>query len=240
MSSYDNVEPKDKWVFDEDVAKVFENMLERSIPDYANMRELTVQMCESLVLKDKRDFTFLDFGCSDGLNVDKFIYKYGSRGNYTLVDCSEPMLEKCRGKFHNYVDNRMMKIFNMDLRTEFPIGKYDIITSVLTVLFIPIQYRQQIIQRIYDNLNSGGVFIFIEKVLGNSAKIDNALVENYYKMKHNNGYSYEQIERKRLSLEGVQVPVTSNWNTDMLRQAGFRQIDTFWRNLNFEGYVAIK
>lgn len=240
MSNYDNVEPKEKWEFDEAVADVFENMLERSIPDYANMRDLTVKLCDSLLLKDKRDFTLLDIGCSDGLNVDKFVYKYGSRGKYTLIDCSEAMLNKCRIKFHSYVANNMMRILNMDLRKEFPIGYYDVITSILTILFTPIQYRQTIVQNIYDNLSAGGVFIFVEKVLGNSAKIDNALVDNYYKMKHDNGYSYDQIERKRLSLEGVQVPVTSAWNIDLLKQAGFRQIDTFWRYLNFEGYIAIK
>ena len=238
MSEYDNVEPKAKWEFDENVANVFENMLQRSIPDYYNMRQLTLNLSDSLILKDKKTFNMLDLGCSDGLNVEKFIKKYGAHGNFTLVDCSEPMLEKCKSKYSNFIDNNIVRVINMDLRNDFPRGYYDVITSILTVLFIPIQYRQSIIQQIYDN--SGGVFIFVEKVLGNSAKIDDALVYNYYEMKHDNGYSYEQIERKKLSLEGVQVPVTSNWNVDLLKQAGFRQIDTFWRCLNFEGYVAIK
>ena len=59
-------------------------------------------------------------------------------------------------------------------------------------------------------------------------------------MKAKNGYSQEQIERKRLSLEGVQVCVTSNWNLELLKQAGFRQVDTFWKWCNFEGMIAIK
>lgn len=240
MSKYDDIEPKEKWEFDEEVADCFENMLERSIPDYENMRKLCVNMCDSLILKDKSLFYLLDLGCSDGLNMKEFTYKYGARGNYTLVDCSKPMLEKCRSKYHNYIGNDLMKVLEMDLRKHFPVGMYDVILSVLTLLFIPIQYRQQIVQKIYNNLRPLGVFILVEKVLGNSASIDDALVENYYKMKHENGYSYEQIERKKLSLEGVQVPVTSNWNIDLLKQAGFKQIDVFWRNLNFEGYVAIK
>ena len=240
MSEYDDIDYKEKWDFDESVANVFENMLERSVPDYHNMRDLTVKLCDSLILRDKRTFTMLDLGCSDGLNIREFVKKYGSHGKYTLVDCSEAMLNKCRNIYANWVDIGAIQIKNMDLRNEFPRGYYDVITSILTVLFTPIQYRQTIIQNVYDNLNNGGVFVFVEKVLGNTAKIDSALVDMYYQMKHDNGYSYEQIERKRLSLEGVQVPVTSAWNIDLLKQAGFRQIDTYWRCMNFEGYVAVK
>jgi tRNA (cmo5U34)-methyltransferase len=43
-----------------------------------------------------------------------------------------------------------------------------------------------------------------------------------------------------LSLEGVLVPVTSDWNIDLLKQAGFRQIDVFWKWMNFVGYIAFK
>ena len=128
----------------------------------------------------------------------------------------------------------------MDLRDTFPTGSYDVIQSILSIMFIPIQYRQSIIQSIYDNLNPGGCFLFVEKVLGNSAKIDDLMVDKYYDMKRKNGYTEEQILRKKLSLEGVQVPVTSNWNVDLLHQAGFRCVDTYWRYLNFVGYIAIK
>ena len=62
MSKYDDIEPKEKWEFDEEVADCFENMLERSIPDYENMRKLCVNMCDSLILKDKSLFYLLDLG----------------------------------------------------------------------------------------------------------------------------------------------------------------------------------
>ena len=55
-----------------------------------------------------------------------------------------------------------------------------------------------------------------------------------------NGYSQEQIDRKKLSLEGVLVPCTNKWNVELLHQAGFRQVDVFWRWMNFVGYIAIK
>lgn len=49
-------------------------------------------------------------------------------------------------------------------------------------------------------------------------------------------HTEEQIS----SLEGVLVPVQSNWNVDMMKKAGFRIVDQFWGYLNFAGWVAVK
>jgi tRNA (cmo5U34)-methyltransferase len=106
--------------------------------------------------------------------------------------------------------------------------------------FTPIEYRQTILQRVYDSLLPGGAFVLVEKVLGDSSEIDTMMVDLYYKLKAENGYNKEQIERKRLSLEGVLVPVTASWNIELLRSAGFRKVDCFWRWMNFAGWVAIK
>jgi tRNA (cmo5U34)-methyltransferase len=66
------------------------------------------------------------------------------------------------------------------------------------------------------------------------------MVERYYTMKARNGYTQEQIERKRLSLEGVLVPVTAHWNEELLRIAGFTQVDCFWRWMNFAAWIAVR
>lgn len=237
------VKEGEKWSFNEGVADCFEDMLERSIPQYQVMRKAVFDLA-SYKIKDSiengRVFSMLDIGCSDGLSLDSFVKKYGYYGRYLGVDTSEPMLKRAEDRFSDLVKKDVVKIQNLDLRKEFPKGDFDIITSVLCIMFTPIQYRQNIVQRVYDSLSSGGTFIMVEKVLGNTARIDDMMVDTYYAMKSDNGYSQEQIERKKMSLEGVQVPVTSNWNIDLLKQAGFRQIDVFWRWMNFEGYIAIK
>ena len=66
------------------------------------------------------------------------------------------------------------------------------------------------------------------------------MVAKYYGIKAENAYTQEQIESKRKSLEGVLVPITADWNRNLLETAGFRQIDCFWRYLNFAGFIAVK
>ena len=79
----------------------------------------------------------------------------------------------------------------------------------------------------------------MEKIVGDSG-MDDLMVEMYYRMKRENGYSEEAIMAKRRSLENVLSPLKAGWNVDMLREAGFRKVDMFWRCLNFCGWIAIK
>jgi tRNA (cmo5U34)-methyltransferase len=70
--------------------------------------------------------------------------------------------------------------------------------------------------------------------------LDDALVAIYHGMKGANGYGQDDIERKRLSLEGVLVPLTASWNVDALHRAGFRDVDCFWAWMNFRAWVAVR
>jgi hypothetical protein len=36
------------------------------------------------------------------------------------------------------------------------------------------------------------------------------------------------------------VPVTARWNEDMVREAGFRDVDCIWRWCNFAAWIARK
>ncbi len=112
--------------------------------------------------------------------------------------------------------------------------------AVLTIQFIPINYRRRIMKRIAGHTVPGGGVILVEKVLGSSAQFEELLTRRYYALKAMNGYTAEQIQRKRLALKGVLVPVTARGNEDLLLEAGFDQVECFWRWCNFAGWMAIK
>lgn len=80
----------------------------------------------------------------------------------------------------------------------------------------------------------------LAKLNHRSENMDDLMVELYYEMKRENGYSDEQIMSKRRSLENVLSPLKAEWSVDMMRTAGFRQVDMFWRCLNFCGWIAVK
>lgn len=126
------------------------------------------------------------------------------------------------------------------IKNGFKVNNCSLVLSILTLQFTPIEYRHKIVKSIYDNLNEGGALIVVEKVLGNTYEIDEMMVNQYYNIKKEHCYTEKQIKDKRKSLEGVLVPITAKWNEELLKEAGFKQIDCFWRCLNFAGWVAIK
>ena len=63
---------------------------------------------------------------------------------------------------------------------------------VLTLQFTPIEYRQKIIQSIYNSLEPGGALILVEKVLGSNYALDSMMVDEYYRIKADNAYTQEQ------------------------------------------------
>lgn len=233
MKNIDNTnEINGKWEFDENVTKVFDNMLSRSIPSYDTMRQLVFDLGKHFI----REGGVVDLGCSNGLSVESFIEAFPNT-IFHLYDVSEPMLASCEER---YACNPLVLVRKVDLREGLPTYNIDLALSILTLQFTPIEYRQNILQNVYDKLNEGGAFIIVEKVLGNSAKIDNLFVEEYYNIKKENGYTQEQIANKRKSLEGVLVPLTSSFNEHLLHQVGFKYVDCFFRCLNFAGWIAIK
>lgn len=228
----DNVMPKGKWVFDDEVAQCFDEMLQRSIPNYETMRELVYNVGRHYV---KDGAAVMDIGCSNGNAALPFVKTFNNQ--FILCDVSESFLDLCRKGFKAHQN---VQILNHDLRNGVPDVQSCLILSILTVQFTPIEYRQKIINSVYEHLQPGGAFIFVEKLLGTTYDIDSVLVDEYYELKRENQYTQEQIQAKRKSLEGVLVPITESWNVDLLRSAGFKKIDCFWRYLNFAGYLAVK
>ena len=237
MGNTDKVIPNGKWEFDESVAGCFDDMLHRSIPGYENMRELVFAVGRNFVQPNTR---IVDIGCSHGVAIQPFVNQYDEKNRYSLYDVSEPMLKLCRERYKTLLEHGVANIENHDLREGIPDKNVSLVLSVLTLQFTPIEYRHKILKSIYDSLNEDGALILVEKVLGNTAEIDDILVQEYYEKKAENAYTQEQIMTKRKSLEGVLVPITARWNEDLLRETGFKRIDCFWRYLNFAGWIAIK
>lgn len=232
MSNQDNIIPDGRWQFNDEVANVFDDMLSRSIPLYDVMRELVTGIGFKYV---QIGSSIVDIGCSNGNAIEPFFRRYALDCDFLMLDVSEPMLSKCREKFGCYDG-----IKNYDITQGIPTTDASVVLSILTLQFTPIEYRQKILQSIYDNLRVGGAFILVEKVLGNTNEIDELFVGEYYKIKSDNAYTQKQIQSKRKSLEGVLVPITAKWNEDLLASVGFKKIDCFWRCLNFAGWIAIK
>lgn len=174
----------------------------------------------------------------DRIKIAQIAAALCSPGGRVVCWC-QSMIEVCRDKFSvgisgGYVELVNGNFFDMDIP-----DNQSLVLSILSMQFMPTAYRQNMINSIYEALNPGGAFVFVEKIIADEGT-DDLNVDLYYQMKRENGYTEEKIMQKRKSLENVLSPLKAEWNEDMLHEAGFEKVDMFWRCLNFCGWVAIK
>lgn len=236
-SSLGHLPSGDRWAFDQTVTDVFGDMLRRSIPQYDTMRRTVFAIGSDFV---QRHTDIVDLGCARGDAIADFVATCGPANTYIGVDVAPPMLQAVRQRFAAEVSAGLARFSHTDLRSDYPDAAASVTLCVLTLQFTPIEYRHRIVQEIFRHTVPGGALILVEKVLGATAALGDMMIRHYHALKSGNGYTGEEIERKRLALEGVLVPVTAHWNEEMLRAAGFQEVDCFWRWMNFAGWVAVK
>ena len=233
----DSTEPGPRWEFDAEVAACFDDMLRRSIPDHDRMRALVHAVGRTFV---RPATDVVDLGCSRGEAIDAFYREFGATARYVLCDVSAPMLDAARARFRGAIENRIVDVREYDLRQPYPPLRASLTLCVLTLQFTPIEHRHRILRDIYGSTRPGGAMILVEKILGSTAEADALLVDLHHAEKQARGYSRESVDRKRLSLQNVLIPVTGRWNEELLAAAGFRHVECFWRSLNFAGWVAVR
>lgn len=229
--------PGATWEFDDEVTRVFDDMLQRSIPQYATMRGLVFELGRQF-LGDGG--AVVDLGCSRGAALAPFVAEFGERAAYVGVEVSPPMLTACRKRFASELASGTLALHDLDLREGYPDVDAALTLAVLTLQFLPVEDRARVVREVHAHTREGGAFVLVEKVSGATDAADALLVDLYHGLKRAHGYGEEEIERKRMSLEGVLVPQPAAWNESVLRDAGFVDVECFWRCLNFAGWVGVK
>ncbi len=225
---------KKQFEFDEEVAAVFDDMLERSVPFYKESQNVT----EFFALKNlDEDGILYDLGCSTAsilINIDRKLEK-----NATLIglDNSDAMLAQAKRKCEAYGAN--VEVFNADI-LEYEYKSADVFISNYTLQFIRPLVREELVKKISTSLKKDGVFIFSEKVISHHAKLNKDLIECYYDFKKTQGYSEYEIMQKREALENVLVPYSEEENVKMALNCGFSHCEVVFRWANFATFIALK
>ncbi len=220
--------------FDAKVAAVFDDMVSRSVPFYKEVQELIVQFA-SKHLKD--GCRVYDLGCSTASTLLALEQATDKKLELIGIDNSDAMIEQAQNKIAAY--GSQIKLMVDDIVTT-PMEHANLVVSNYTLQFIRPLKRSELVQRIYDSLDENGIFIFSEKVIMDDKVLDKEFIDLYYDYKERQGYSRFEIAQKREALENVLVPYTYEENVQMLKDAGFETVDTLFRWVNFNTFIAKK
>ncbi len=229
--------PLGDFKFDENVASVFPDMLERSIPGY-NLLLSMINIFTELYAEEDRNY--YDLGCSLGavtISMGKTLKK--NHGRIIAVDNSKAMIKKCQRNITKAALNIPVVIICIDLQNV-KIENAKIVVLNFTLQFINKNKRAEILKNIYKGLVEGGVLILSEKITfkNNKEKEFNEL--GYAAFKKDRGYSELEISQKRTALEKVLVPDTFEEHLERLESCGYKRCKIWYRCLNFASLIAYK
>lgn len=220
--------------FDEEVASVFDDMLGRSVPHYKDVQDLTLFFAKKHLRDGSRVY---DLGCSTASMLIHLAKKSSLDLDLVGIDSSTAMLELASKKCSSY--GVEADLVQADL-LEFEFKSADLFISNYTLQFIRPLVREELVKKIFNSLEHGGAFIFSEKIISHSAKLNKDLIEYYYEFKKLQGYSEFEISQKREALENVLVPYSELENIKMATNAGFSHCEAIFRWANFATFIAIK
>jgi tRNA (cmo5U34)-methyltransferase len=224
--------------FDQKVARVFDDMLSRSVPLYADSQRMALELAHKFARPSSNVY---DIGCSTGTLLSSFSKMISGKDiNLIGIDNSEPMLDEARKKIKtNGLEDRItLRLGNAEKDLE--LENASVVFMNYTLQFIRPLYRESVLKQICDSLNDYGCFVILEKVLGNDSLFNRLYIELYFNYKKHVGYSDKEIRQKREALENVLIPYRLDENIELLKRCGFGSTDVFYKWYNWAGIIAVK
>jgi tRNA (cmo5U34)-methyltransferase len=211
-------------------------MLDRSVPGYREIQRMICELAGDFAVDGTNVY---DLGCSTGITL-RNLDSLSQQVRFVGVDSSEAMLAKAEQAFAADPLHHPYSLSCRNLNEGVHVEEASVVVMSLTLQFVRPLYRERTLRDIRQGLHDDGCLILVEKVVGEDSLLNRLFIEHYHEFKQRNGYTEIEIAKKREALENVLTPYRLNENVEMLRQAGFRAVDVFFKWYNFAGLLALK
>lgn len=226
--------------FDATVAEVFDDMVARSVPFYAEQQRMICELGRTFWTEGSKVY---DLGCASATSLIALGEALPPEASLIGYDNSEPMLRHAREKVAKRGLTQQVDLRFADLNesvADVPLDDAGVVLLSWTLQFIRPLHRDHLLRHIYDSLRDDGALIVSEKVLGNRGSINRYFIDFYYDYKRRMGYSEDEISRKREALENVMIPYRVEENMELFRRSGFEIVETYFQWYNFAGFLCVK
>ncbi len=236
-------QPQDQvpdFVFNEDVAKVFPDMIKRSVPGYPtiveNLGVLAAQFAQP-------HSALYDLGCSLGA-VTQALRRHVRTDDCRViaVDNSHARVERCSEYLHAqdamFQELLPVEVIEADILA-LDFQPASLVALNFTLQFVAPEQRQELLSRIRQALLPGGALILSEKLRFEDEAEHELLGELHLAFKRANGYSELEIAQKRSAIENVMKPDSLELHRERLLAAGFSKVVPWFQCLNFASLIVL-
>lgn len=225
------------FVFDENVANVFDDMIHRSLPGYDAILSMIGVLAERYIREGTRCY---DLGCSLGGVTFSIANQLEEKTcQFIAVDNSAAMIEKMRERVAGLQFPSTIDIRHEDIR-ETEISNASVVVVNFVLQFLDPEQRTQVLKNIFDGMLPGSILILSEKIRFDNQEENDFQIDMHQQFKKLHGYSDLEISEKRAALENVLIPDTLETIMQRLESAGFSKSYLWFQCFNFISIVAFK
>jgi tRNA (cmo5U34)-methyltransferase len=227
------------FVFDQSVAGVFDDMLNRSVPFYRETQRMAVELGTQFL---ESGGTVYDVGCSTGNTLVGFLKAVPADQPVRFVglEPSPSMRQRVTEKLAALGGDERVTVLPDPIESFERLEDARVILMLYTLQFVRPLFRGRVLRMCQESLTPGGCLILAEKILADNSALSRLYIDLYHDYKRRAGYSGDEVVRKREALENVLVPYRDSENLAMLAEAGFSVVDHVFRWYNFTVYLALK
>ncbi|WP_373524582.1 methyltransferase domain-containing protein [Aquiflexum sp.] len=181
----------------------------------------------------------LDIGCGAGNYTLKILEKIPNL-NCTLIDLSQPMLDKARERVSNATDGEVI-CSPTDVR-DFPVNEesFDIITAGAVLHHLRDESEwEAVFKKLFSLLKPGGVLLISDLVVQTLKPLNKLMWERYADyLKNLNGEAYQKDVFAYIVEEDS--PRSYEFQQRKLNEAGFAYVEILHKNMCFATFCAVK
>jgi tRNA (cmo5U34)-methyltransferase len=212
-----------EWTFDtKEIAESFDSHVREQLPWYEMVTEAVAYITRNYLPKNGM---VLDIGSSTGNTAHKLMPLLIERGaHFYGIEKSDQMYSVLTKRFEG---NSHTVFVNKDA-TGVTFPKCDVAIMFLTMMFVPVDEREGLYQKLVDSVHTGGCVIIVDKI-NHDGYFGTVMKRLTMEFKRHQHAKSADILDKEMSLAGVQRPIEI---TDF--DWGFKE---FFRFGEFAGWV---
>ena len=228
------------FVFDRQVTSVFPDMISRSVPMYWEVNDGTARLADRYARDGEQ---VLDLATSLGAAIWAIYLQLNQRCRLVAMDSSSAMISTLNDNLERVRCASITPIQADMLSAD--LGKSDVIVLNYGLQFVPVNQRLDLLRRVYEGLNRGGVLLLAEKLKDHNQSSSQLgpddecrLLRNWHHdFKHAMGYSRSEITHKAASIREVMQTDSLSTQRARLTAAGFVKATVWAQMYNFSALV---
>lgn len=190
------------WTFETpEIAKSFDSHVREQLPWYDMVTESVGYIIRNYL---PQDGTVIDIGASTGNLIDKILPLIEERnGTVVAIEKSPDMVNILSSKYNG--DDRVIILKDNVIDLKIPYA--EVYVLFLTLMFIPIEHREYVLNKIRQRCTFGGAIIVVDKICDHEGYFSTVLKRLTMHFKLQQGAKAEDVLTKEMSLAGIQIPI---------------------------------